>query len=308
MEAALYGPQGRIVLSATPLKIGRAPDNQLVLSDGKTSTHHAEIRPDGQGYSIIDVGSTNGTFVNEERLERNRPRLLRAGDIIRIGDVRMSYEVSGAEVAPTVYAAQSTEMPPTVAAPQPEPQGYPAYPLPQVPPVPPPPYPPPPNPTPYNVPYPPPNYVVAPAPVQPQKTDRRRTWLIVGIVAAVVVLACVLASALGAIFGSTPTKTLTTFCNDVVNDNFSDAYQQLSSGFQSKVSETEFDTEMQQITTASGGMRSCTVGNVSDNGSTGNGVVTWMTNASPQPIISSFQLVDENGSWKISGGVIFRNP
>lgn len=92
MEAALNGPQGRIVLGPTPLTIGRTPSNQLVVNDPKASSHHAEIRPDGQGYSITDLGSTNGTFVNGQRLIPHMARQLNNGDAIRIGDVQYSYE------------------------------------------------------------------------------------------------------------------------------------------------------------------------------------------------------------------------
>lgn len=294
MEAALYGPQGRIALSAAPLKIGRAPDNQLVLADVKASTHHAEIRPDGQGYVIVDMGSRNGTFVNGERLEHHQPRLLRAGDSILIGDTRMSYEARAEEMPPTVYVGNESEFQPTVAAPPPGPQGY--QPYQQVPP----PFYPPQQPGPYNAPY--PNYGPALSPAQLQKRSHRGLWIALSIVGIVIVLVGILAYA----NRSTPTKTLTTFCNDIVNHNFSDAYQQLSSSFQSRLSETTFDSEMQQVTTASGGIRSCMVGNVVDDGTNGSGIVTWAANATSQPVISSLHLLNENGNWKISSGVIFK--
>jgi pSer/pThr/pTyr-binding forkhead associated (FHA) protein len=108
MEAALSGPNGRIVLGPTPVTIGRTQDNQLVVNDPKASTHHAEIRPDGQGYSITDLGSTNGTFVNGQRLTPHVPRQLNPGDAVRIGDTQYNYEGgsgdSGSQYASTVYA------------------------------------------------------------------------------------------------------------------------------------------------------------------------------------------------------------
>lgn len=105
MEAILVGPTGRIVLGMAVLTIGRAPDNLLVVNDSRTSTHHAEIRlrGDGQGYSITDLGSTNGTFVNNERLDRNIARLLTTGDRIRIGEATFTYEARGfSQLAPTI--------------------------------------------------------------------------------------------------------------------------------------------------------------------------------------------------------------
>jgi len=102
MEAVLQGPAGRTTLGTGIVTLGRAPDNQLVINDSKASSHHAEIRFLGQGYTITDLGSTNGTFVNEQRLERNVPRALNASDNIRIGDTLFTYEVTGAMAsAPT---------------------------------------------------------------------------------------------------------------------------------------------------------------------------------------------------------------
>jgi FHA domain len=128
MEAALNGPNGRTALGPATLTIGRTPDNQLVVNDPKTSSHHAEIRPDGQGYSITDLGSTNGTFVNGQRLTPHVPRQLNTGDAIRIGDTQYNYEggsgSSGSQYASTVYAGpgQSGGYDPTVAASPPPPQ------------------------------------------------------------------------------------------------------------------------------------------------------------------------------------------
>src|SRR6266487_1690727 len=92
MEAALISSLGRTILGTSIITIGRARDNGLVVSDPTVSSHHSEIRPDGQGYSIVDLGSTNGTFVNGQRLTKNTPRPLHAGDTIRIGDFTFTYE------------------------------------------------------------------------------------------------------------------------------------------------------------------------------------------------------------------------
>jgi pSer/pThr/pTyr-binding forkhead associated (FHA) protein len=64
MEAALNGPLGRMLLGPAIVTIGRVPGNSLVVNDPKASSHHAEIQPERQGYSITDLGSTNGTCVN----------------------------------------------------------------------------------------------------------------------------------------------------------------------------------------------------------------------------------------------------
>lgn len=96
MEAVLIGPLGRTVIGPTKVTIGRAPDNVIVLSDPKASSHHAEIRPEGQHYHLIDLGSTNGTFVNEQQIYSGVPRPLQSRDTIRIGETKFAFEVSTA--------------------------------------------------------------------------------------------------------------------------------------------------------------------------------------------------------------------
>jgi FHA domain len=66
MKAVLNGPFGQVDLGSTPLTIGRTPDNQLVLADSEVSSNHAEIYAQEQDYAIIDLGSRNGTFVNNQ--------------------------------------------------------------------------------------------------------------------------------------------------------------------------------------------------------------------------------------------------
>lgn len=105
MEAALSSSLGRTILGISIVTIGRARDNVLVVSDLTVSNHHAEVRPDGQGYSIIDLGSMNGTFVNGQRLAKDTPRSLHAGDAIRIGDFTFTYE----EKYPTSWKETTNE-------------------------------------------------------------------------------------------------------------------------------------------------------------------------------------------------------
>ena len=127
MAATLRGPYGQTILEPTsnPYTIGRGPDNQLVLQDTKVSSHHAEIRSQGQGYEIIDLGSSNGTFVNEQQLVPYAPRLLSNSDQIRLGDSRFLFEAGAMPSQPhieaTVYGGSgqggNSSYAPTVAAP-----------------------------------------------------------------------------------------------------------------------------------------------------------------------------------------------
>src|SRR2546429_8492356 len=94
MAATLQGPFGLIVLNMSTLTVGHASDNQLVINDASISLYHALILTKTQHTSIIDLGSVNGTYVNNQRLEQNSPRPLRTGDSIRIGNTTCRYEES----------------------------------------------------------------------------------------------------------------------------------------------------------------------------------------------------------------------
>ena len=65
------------------LKIGRSTDCQLILDDDYVSTRHARIYRTGEGYLVEDLGSTNGTYLNNERLTSPTP--FTAADTLRIG-------------------------------------------------------------------------------------------------------------------------------------------------------------------------------------------------------------------------------
>src|SRR5260221_953712 len=93
MRAVLIGPQGKIILKSTVLTVGSSPENSLVINSVKVSAHHAEIRPEEQGYSITDLGSIHGTYVNGERLDFSTPHMLTPGNSITISDTTFTYEL-----------------------------------------------------------------------------------------------------------------------------------------------------------------------------------------------------------------------
>jgi VWFA-related protein len=64
--------------------VGRGTDNHIVLDDPTVSRHHAWIKVDGEDFLVFDIGSGNGTFVNDERIEA--PRRLQNGDVVRFGE------------------------------------------------------------------------------------------------------------------------------------------------------------------------------------------------------------------------------
>jgi serine/threonine protein kinase len=105
---------GQMILGSASLTIGRASDSMLVLNDPQASSHHAFIRPQGSGYVIVDLNSTNKTFVGGQAIPPQVPCLLQSGDSIRIGETLFEYIIE--TVAPPPVAT-----PPTVAAPPPLP-------------------------------------------------------------------------------------------------------------------------------------------------------------------------------------------
>jgi hypothetical protein len=80
------------------MTIGRAKDNRLVVNEAMVSSHHAEIRPSENGYSLTDAGSTNGTLVNGRKLERYTPYDLQDGDRIFIGSTTYVYQAGGPDL------------------------------------------------------------------------------------------------------------------------------------------------------------------------------------------------------------------
>src|SRR5262249_25019983 len=66
--------------------LGRSAENTFPLQDMTVSRRHAKVRMDARGLvTLIDEGSTNGTFVNGSRLEAGRPVAVEEGDRIQFG-------------------------------------------------------------------------------------------------------------------------------------------------------------------------------------------------------------------------------
>ncbi len=84
------------ILSTSPFTIGREPSNTLSLEDNLCSRYHAQIikltDPQGIRYQIIDLGSSNGTFVGGQRVVPNQPVWLTPGNVIKIGSHTWTFE------------------------------------------------------------------------------------------------------------------------------------------------------------------------------------------------------------------------
>ena len=78
----------RFLLDQDAITAGRHPDSDIFLDDVTVSRRHAEFRREGSGYTVHDVGSLNGTYVNRERIDAVP---LAGGDEVQIGKFRLVY-------------------------------------------------------------------------------------------------------------------------------------------------------------------------------------------------------------------------
>ncbi len=100
------GPNPGVVIDLTKevSMMGRDVTNDVVVGDAEVSRQHARITRTPAGYVLEDLGSTNGTFVNGERLAA--PRVLNAGDLIGVGEnVTLTFDSTAPEGAATVMGA-----------------------------------------------------------------------------------------------------------------------------------------------------------------------------------------------------------
>jgi len=87
---SLTDPAGhQHVLSGDTIRIGRAVENDIVISSKRVSREHAAVRREGRHVLLEDLNSANGTFLNDERVLG--PAELKDGDQIAIGDVVFTY-------------------------------------------------------------------------------------------------------------------------------------------------------------------------------------------------------------------------
>src|SRR5260221_3050107 len=296
MGAVLNGPQGQTVLESSALTIGSSPYNSLVLDNIKVSAHHAEIRPEEQGYAITDLGSIHGTYVNGERLDFNAPRKLNPGNSITIGDSTFTYEVedvpqdlhdqaNGAETLPAdgmVVAGMPSEkqqlIVPDLAYTSPQ-QYNPQQPYMQ-------------SVYPGTLPSfagPPPGYV----PIeQVRRRTRRLIWIGLGLVA---VIALAVGSYLLFFTCPTPEKALDSYCRPLLGQDYLTAYNQLSSPLRNAETESQFASVVEE----QGKLNSCIHGSASVNGSTAS--INLRMVASANQTNSVVTLVQDTGNnWKIN--------
>lgn len=92
----LRGPNAgsRFLLDSDFTSAGRHPDSDIFLDDVTVSRRHAEFDRAGDGFTVADVGSLNGTYVNRDRIDKV---VLNDGDEVQIGKYRLVYYAAHAE-------------------------------------------------------------------------------------------------------------------------------------------------------------------------------------------------------------------
>jgi FHA domain/zinc-ribbon domain len=81
----------RFLLDTDVVAAGRHPESEIFLDDVTVSRRHAEFRRSSEGYTVADVGSLNGTYVNRDRIDEVA---LQGGDEVQIGKYRLVYFAS----------------------------------------------------------------------------------------------------------------------------------------------------------------------------------------------------------------------
>jgi pSer/pThr/pTyr-binding forkhead associated (FHA) protein len=116
------GPRkGERVLVKVPIvNIGRADYNDIVLDDASVSSQHAKLTRREGLWILVDLGSTNGTMVDGERIEEDTP--LAPGCFVRFGDVQLIFEptddAAGVQAPKATRAMQAIKLPPPPRPPE----------------------------------------------------------------------------------------------------------------------------------------------------------------------------------------------
>lgn len=101
----------RYPLGQAAVTIGTAADNNIILSDPNVSPHHAALSYRAGAYVLQDLGSADGTYINDYRITSPQP--LYDGDVIRIGDTSFDVQLTpaGAAVTAPVYGSAGAATP-----------------------------------------------------------------------------------------------------------------------------------------------------------------------------------------------------
>ena len=109
-------PGAVFALEGDQMTIGRDSTNEITINDAEISRRHARLTFQGGKYVLEDLGSTNGTFVNGQRLAG--PRVLKAGEVVSFGEqIVLVFEATTFDPAATVASPRASSAVPSVPRP-----------------------------------------------------------------------------------------------------------------------------------------------------------------------------------------------
>ena len=109
-------PGATFTLEGDQLNIGRESSNEITINDAEISRRHARLTFQGGKYVLEDLGSTNGTFVNGQRLAG--PRVLKAGEVVSFGEqIVLVFEVVTSDPGATVVSPRAAAAVPSAPKP-----------------------------------------------------------------------------------------------------------------------------------------------------------------------------------------------
>jgi len=99
----------RVVLTGEKLTIGRSKDNAIVIDDNRVSRAHAALAPGRGGWTITDLGSSNGTSLNGRLLSPKVSQPIAPGDAIAIGPIELEVQAAPPRPVPGTRALDDRE-------------------------------------------------------------------------------------------------------------------------------------------------------------------------------------------------------
>ncbi len=113
-------PGAAFMLEGDQITIGRDPTNSITINDAEISRRHARLSYQGGKYVLEDLGSTNGTFVNGQRLAG--PRVLKSGEVVSFGEqIVLVFDSTNFDPGATVVSPRAVPVSPISRPVQPPP-------------------------------------------------------------------------------------------------------------------------------------------------------------------------------------------
>jgi type VI secretion system protein ImpI len=106
------GEPKSLTFSSSPVRLGRNKLNEIILEQPFVSQWHALVRFQGREIGVMDLGSTNGTIVNGQRLQSRTPTtLMSMSDVVQIGSISITFGFTAPVTieAPTPYVGEDAE-------------------------------------------------------------------------------------------------------------------------------------------------------------------------------------------------------